>query len=182
LDLLYSAREFGEGGGQAVVLGSASKTLATVPQLQQERLMVLRVISQRYSDYLKLTVSDDYWSDKGIGRAISLKGARWPYFLHNLISEKGQVTIPKHIWVAAGVAPGSEVSFSLDGGKIVITPLSTSVKNDRREMVRQAAARVRAGYSTEFWQLGADEIVNFLRGESVATRILLDSSRLDASS
>jgi antitoxin PrlF len=87
-----------------------------------------------------------------------------------LISEKGQVTIPKHIRVAAGVAPGSEVSFSLDGGKIVITPLSTSVKNDRREMVRQAAARVRASYSTEFKQLGADEIMNFLRGDSEATK------------
>jgi antitoxin PrlF len=87
-----------------------------------------------------------------------------------LISEKGQVTIPKHIRVAAGVAPGSEVSFSLDGGKIVITPLSTSVKNDRREMVRQAAARVRASYNAEFRQLGADEIMNFLRGDSVAKK------------
>jgi antitoxin PrlF len=87
-----------------------------------------------------------------------------------LISKKWQVTIPKHIRVAAGVAPGSEVSFSLDGGKIVITPLSTSVKNDRREMVRLAAARVRASYSTEFKQLGADEIMNFLRGDSEATK------------
>jgi antitoxin PrlF len=81
-----------------------------------------------------------------------------------LISEKGQVTIPKHIRVAAGVAPGSEVMFSLDGGKIVMTPLSTSVKSDRREMARRAAARVRASYSTEFRQLGANEIMDFLRG------------------
>jgi antitoxin PrlF len=82
-----------------------------------------------------------------------------------LISEKGQVTIPKAIRVAAGVSAGSEVSFSLDGGKIVITPLSTSVKNDRRELVRQAAARVRASYSAEFRQLGADDIMDFLRGD-----------------
>jgi antitoxin PrlF len=81
-----------------------------------------------------------------------------------LISEKGQVTIPKHIRVAAGVAPGSEVMFSLDGSKIVMTPLSTSVKSDRREMARRAAARVRASYSTEFRQLGANEIMDFLRG------------------
>ena len=39
------------------------------------------------------------------------------------VTEKGQVTIPKHIRVAAGVAPGSEVSFSLEGSKIVITPV-----------------------------------------------------------
>jgi antitoxin PrlF len=107
--------------------------------------------------------SDSFWYDS------------YFRFLHSgrinmLISEKGQVTIPKHIRVAAGVAPGSEVSFSLDGGKIVITPLSTSVKNDRREMVRLAAARVRASYSTEFKQLGADEIMNFLRGDSEATK------------
>jgi hypothetical protein len=29
-------------------------------------------VFQRYSDYLKLTFSDDYWSDEGIGRAIGL--------------------------------------------------------------------------------------------------------------
>jgi antitoxin PrlF len=86
-----------------------------------------------------------------------------------LVSEKGQVTIPKHIRDAAGVAPGSEVSFSLDGSKIVITPRSTSVKNDRREMARLAAARVRASYNPEFRQLGADEIMDFLRGEGGAT-------------
>ena len=34
------------------------------------------------------------------------------------VSEKGQVTIPKHIRLAAGVTPGSEVAFSLDGSKI----------------------------------------------------------------
>ena len=60
------------------------------------------------------------------------------------VTEKGQVTIPKHIRVAAGVGPGSEVSFSLDGSKIVITPMGTGVKDDRRAQLRAAAARVRA--------------------------------------
>ena len=82
-----------------------------------------------------------------------------------LISEKGQVTIPKHIRTAAGITPGSEVSFSLDGSKIVMTPLSTGLKDDRREKVRLAAARVRASYSADFKQLNADEIMNFLRGD-----------------
>jgi AbrB family looped-hinge helix DNA binding protein len=31
------------------------------------------------------------------------------------VSKKGQVTIPKHIRVAAGIEPGSEVSFSWQG-------------------------------------------------------------------
>ena len=86
------------------------------------------------------------------------------------ITEKGQVTIPKHIRVAAGVVPGSEVSFSLEGSRIVMTPLGTGVKDDRRAKLRAAAARVRGGLSPEFKQLGADEIMTFLRGDQVAPK------------
>ena len=82
-----------------------------------------------------------------------------------LVTDKGQVTIPKHIRVAAGVAPGSEVTFSLEGSRIVITPVGTSVKEDRRAKLRAAAARVRGTFSAEFKQLGADEIMSFIRGD-----------------
>lgn len=85
-----------------------------------------------------------------------------------LVTEKGQVTIPKHIRMAAGVAPGSEVSFSLEGSKIVITPVGTSVKDDRRAKLRAAAARVRDSMGPEFKQLGADEIMRFIRGDGPA--------------
>jgi antitoxin PrlF len=84
------------------------------------------------------------------------------------VTDKGQVTIPKHIRIAAGVAPGSEVSFSLEGSKIVITPVGTGIKEDRRAQLRAAAARVRGSLKPEFQQLGADEIMNFLRGEGAA--------------
>jgi antitoxin PrlF len=80
------------------------------------------------------------------------------------VTDKGQVTIPKHIRIAAGVAPGSEVSFSLEGSKIVITPVGTGIQDDRRLQLRAAAARVRASLKPEFKQLGADEIMKFLRG------------------
>jgi antitoxin PrlF len=86
-----------------------------------------------------------------------------------LVTEKGQVTIPKHIRQAAGVAPGSEVSFSLEGSKIVITPVGTAVKGDRRSQLRAAAARVRRSMSPEFQQLGAEEIMNFLRDSKTPT-------------
>ena len=85
------------------------------------------------------------------------------------VTEKGQVTIPKHIRLAAGVVPGSEVSFSLEGGKIVITPVGTGIRDDRRAKLRAAAARVRKSMSPEFRQLGADEIMAFLRGDDAAT-------------
>ena len=81
------------------------------------------------------------------------------------VTEKGQVTIPKHIRLAAGVLPGSEVEFSLEGSKIVITPVGTGVRDDRRAKLRAAASLVRASLSPEFRQLGADEIMAFLRGD-----------------
>ena len=83
-----------------------------------------------------------------------------------LVSEKGQVTIPKHIRTAAGVVPGTEVSFSLDGSRIVITPVASNVRNDRRAELRAAAAKVRSTMSPEFRQLDAQEIMNFLRGSA----------------
>ena len=81
-----------------------------------------------------------------------------------LVTKKGQVTIPKHIRQAAGVAPGSEVTFSLEGGKIIVTPVGTSVRGDRRARLEAAAARVRGSLGEEFAQLGADEIMRFIRG------------------
>ena len=59
------------------------------------------------------------------------------------VTEKGQVTIPKHIRVAAGVLPGSEVTFAIEGGNIVIRKLASGIKTDRREQLRAAAAKVR---------------------------------------
>ena len=52
------------------------------------------------------------------------------------VTDKGQVTIPKH--------------------------------DDRRAKLRAAAARVRSSLSSDFKQLGADEIMAFLRGDEVA--------------
>lgn len=82
-----------------------------------------------------------------------------------LVTDKGQVTIPKHIRIAAGVAPGSEVTFSLEGSKIVITPVGTNIKEDRRAKLKDAAARVRGSLGSEFKQLSADEIMSFIRGD-----------------
>ena len=84
------------------------------------------------------------------------------------VTEKGQVTIPKHIRTAAGIAPGSEVNFSREGGRIVITPVSTSVKEDRRAMFKAAAARLRSSFSAEFRLLDAEEIMSFIRGDEPA--------------
>ena len=85
------------------------------------------------------------------------------------VTEKGQVTIPKHIRTAAGVLPGSEVAFSLEAGKIVISKVASSIKTDRRKELRAAAAKVRKSMSPEFRQMSADEVMAFLRAEPPAT-------------
>lgn len=83
-----------------------------------------------------------------------------------LVTEKGQVTIPKHIREAAGILPGSEVSFSLEGSRVVITPVATGVRDDRRARLKAAAARVRGSLGAPFQQLGADDILQFIRGDA----------------
>jgi len=84
------------------------------------------------------------------------------------VSEKNQITIPKHIRAAAGVLPGSEVSFGLEGGRIVITAVGTAVKEDRRTQLRAAAARVRGTLAPAFRQLGAEDIMAFLRADEAS--------------
>jgi AbrB family looped-hinge helix DNA binding protein len=82
-----------------------------------------------------------------------------------LCTARGQVTIPKHIRDAAGVPPGSDVSFSLEGSKIVITPVGSGFKEDCRAKLREAAAKVHGSYNAQLRQLGTDEIMNFIRGD-----------------
>lgn len=84
------------------------------------------------------------------------------------VSEKGQVTIPKHIRTAAGVLPGSEVSFGIEGGKIIISAVATGVATDRRAKLRAAATKVRKSLNPEFRQMGADDIMAFLRSDGPA--------------
>ena len=84
------------------------------------------------------------------------------------VSEKGQVTIPKHIRTAAGVLPGSEVAFSLEAGKIVISKVASGIKTDRRKALLAAAAKVRKSMSPAFRQMSADEIMAFLRSDAPA--------------
>ncbi len=88
-----------------------------------------------------------------------------------LVSEKGQVTIPKKIRTAAGVLPGTEVTFSVEAGWIVISKSGTRVKSDRRAILRATAAKVRASMSPEFRQMSADEIMSFLRADKPVKRV-----------
>ena len=84
------------------------------------------------------------------------------------VTEKGQVTIPKHIRVAAGVLPGSEVTFAIEAGKIVISKLASGIKTDRREQLRAAAVKVRQSMNPAFRQMDAADVMAFLRPDDPA--------------
>ena len=51
--------------------------------------------------------------------------------------------MPKTIRTAASVLPGSDVSVSLESGRIVISKVAGGIKTDRRELLRTAAAKLR---------------------------------------
>lgn len=85
------------------------------------------------------------------------------------VSKTGRVTIPKHVRTAAGLLPGSEVVFTLDGGIIVVHLKSDGVITDRSAALRAAAAVARQSQAPELRQLPADAIMAFLRDDLVPT-------------
>jgi len=78
------------------------------------------------------------------------------------VTEKGQVTIPKRLRDAAGFVPGSRVSFTLEGGKIILQKVGMGT-GDRRKALRAAAARVRSSLDQPFRQMDSEAIMAFLR-------------------
>jgi len=53
--------------------------------------------------------------------------------------------------------------FALEAEKIVISKLSSGKRDDRRDRLLAAAARVRASMPGDFRAMSADEITEFLR-------------------
>jgi len=78
------------------------------------------------------------------------------------VTDKGQVTIPKRLRDAAGILPGSRVSFTLEGGKIIIQKAGMGM-GDRREALRIAADKAYKTLDEPFRQMGSEEIMAFLR-------------------
>lgn len=79
------------------------------------------------------------------------------------VTDKGQVTIPKDIRDAAGVPPGSEVRFTFEQGRILLTKVVDDANGDKRAALKAAAAKVRAGMAPAFRKMSAEEIQRFLR-------------------
>jgi len=75
------------------------------------------------------------------------------------ITSKGQVTIPIEIREKAGLLPGTEVDFQLDGATVYIF----KVRAPKRETRGQEIVRRLRGSATV--KMSTDEIVALTRGE-----------------
>ncbi len=74
------------------------------------------------------------------------------------ITSKGQVTIPIAIRQQAGLLPGTEVAFELDGGVVRLVPIKARPEQGRGERI---VARLRGSASPG---LSTDELMQLTRG------------------
>ena len=74
------------------------------------------------------------------------------------ITSKGQVTIPQSIRERAGLLPGTEVSFEIVRGRVILTPLGKPTSAGQR-----AVAPLRG--SLRHLKRGTDELMALTRGE-----------------
>jgi AbrB family looped-hinge helix DNA binding protein len=75
------------------------------------------------------------------------------------ITSKGQVTIPVEIREKAGLLPGAEVDFELDGDGVRIVKVRTRTRETRGEEI----VRCLRGSATV--KMSTDEIMALTRGE-----------------
>ncbi len=78
------------------------------------------------------------------------------------ITSKGQVTIPQAIREQAGLLPGSEVEFVIEGGRVVIKPVQPAGRTWAREALERARG---SGNEPMFKGWTTDQIMKFLRGD-----------------
>jgi AbrB family looped-hinge helix DNA binding protein len=79
------------------------------------------------------------------------------------VTEKGQVTIPKHIRDKAGIRPGTEVDFRLEDGRIQIVKRRRTKRGESagQALVRELQAAARCAVALP---LSTDEVMEMTRG------------------
>ena len=79
------------------------------------------------------------------------------------VTEKGQVTIPRHIRERLGIGPGAEVEFVLDeaGVRLVKVPDADGRESRGERLVRLLRE---AGQAADWENLTTDEIMEMTRG------------------
>jgi AbrB family looped-hinge helix DNA binding protein len=79
------------------------------------------------------------------------------------VTSKGQVTIPKPLREAAGIEPGSEIVFDVDGDTIILRRARRHEKPGPTRGEKLVAAL--RGTATRNRHMSTDEIMKLLRGD-----------------
>ncbi|WP_420407178.1 AbrB/MazE/SpoVT family DNA-binding domain-containing protein [Hoeflea sp.] len=79
------------------------------------------------------------------------------------VSEKGQVTIPKHLRERAGIAPNSEVTIDFDGGRLVIAAADRRAEKANRERLDQFMLALRKLEGTGDQSINAERLMQMTR-------------------
>jgi AbrB family looped-hinge helix DNA binding protein len=77
------------------------------------------------------------------------------------VTSKGQVTIPVAVREKAGLMPGTDVEFVVDGDSVLIR----RAQPGRRESRGERAVRLLRGSATRKLRMSTDELMKLLRGE-----------------
>lgn len=79
------------------------------------------------------------------------------------VSEKGQITIPKHLRERAGIAPNSEVTVDFDGGRLIIAAADRQAEKANRVRLEQFMQALRKLEGTGDQSIDADQLMQMTR-------------------
>ncbi|WP_306118784.1 MULTISPECIES: AbrB/MazE/SpoVT family DNA-binding domain-containing protein [unclassified Roseitalea] len=79
------------------------------------------------------------------------------------VSEKGQVTIPKHVREQAGIRPNSDVMIRLEGGRVIIEPVDGAEGRNMRERMERFLKELDKLEGTGDPDLGAEDVMRETR-------------------
>ncbi|WP_114389767.1 AbrB/MazE/SpoVT family DNA-binding domain-containing protein [Notoacmeibacter marinus] len=80
------------------------------------------------------------------------------------VSEKGQITLPKALREAAGIAPNSEVRISFEGGRLIVEPSDGASREAIALRVRRFSKALDALTGTGNPSISTDDVMGATRG------------------
>lgn len=79
------------------------------------------------------------------------------------VSEKGQVTIPKHVREQAGIRPNSEVTIRLEGGRVIVEPADHAESRNVRQRMEHFLDELKKLEGTGDPTISADDVMRATR-------------------
>ena len=79
------------------------------------------------------------------------------------VTSKGQVTIPRDLRELAGIAPNSDVLFSMEGGKLTIVPKDGRQEQEDRLRLERFLDSLQRLEGTGDQDIDADGLMNMTR-------------------